>query len=293
VYSNFVEAKSVNDFFKYEIKTKETIKLAKKKNLILEFRDVCFTYPETDVPVLKNVSFKITKGDILGVLGENGSGKSTLIKLLYKIYIPTSGEVLLNGVNILEIDDVEYFSLIKCLSQEQGIENSLTVKEIIHLGNTSRKFELRNIKKAAKLASANDLIEKFNNKYEEFISRNNLHLLNKYSETKYISLSPGQARRINLAKTFYSQKPIIILDEPTSNIDPTASNTIFSNFKKFQKREILVIVTHDVLRVNTVANKILILESGKIIEYGDKEELLKNGNSKYFSLINSIKKSLN
>lgn len=292
LYSNFIEVKSADEFFKYEIKDTQYFPIEKRKDLELEFRNVSFTYPETENTILKNVSFKISSGDILGILGENGSGKSTLMKLIHKVYPPTSGEILLNGQNILSIKDSEYFSLLKCLSQEQKVESVLSIKEIIHLGNTTKEFNMDQIIDASKLSESEEFILQFENKYDELISKSGLFLLNKHSDVKYKSLSPGQERRLNLAKIFYSNSPIIILDEPTSNIDPTASTKIFHNFSKFKNKEILVIVTHDVLRLNTIANKILILENGEILEYGDKKELFQNDKSKYYKLLTEIKDSI-
>jgi len=293
LYSSFIEVKSADEFFKYEVKDKKYLPVLEKEKLELEFKDVSFTYPETDKEVLKNISFKITKGDILGILGENGSGKSTLIKLIHRVYTPTSGEILLNGQNILDIKDEEYFSILKCLSQEHTIENVLSVKEIIHLGNSSKDIDMDKIIRASKLSESEEFILQFDNQYDELISNRNLFLLNKYSDLKYKSVSPGQERRLNLAKIFYSESPFIILDEPTSNIDPSASNKIFNNFSKFSNNEILVIVSHDVLRLNTVANKILMLENGEIVEIGTKKDLYQNKQSKYFNILSSIKDSIN
>jgi ABC-type multidrug transport system ATPase subunit len=121
----------------------------------------------------------------------------------------------------------------------------------------------------------------------------NLFLLNKFSDKKYVSLSPGQSRKLSLAKIFYSHKPIIILDEPTSNVDPVASNKIFENFAKLKKRQIVIIVTHDILRLNKVANKILMMDQGEVVEFGHTDSLRTDKNSKYSELLRSVQDTIN
>jgi len=286
ILREFLEVKSANDLIEYKIDDQRYEPLIEKKKFKIEFKNVSFKYPETDKLILKNINLTIEKGDKLGIIGQNGAGKSTLIKLIFRLYQPTEGEILLNGQNIFNIRDEDYYSIIKILAQEQSLESTLPIKEIIHLGNSEKKFDLKKIKWAAKMSGADEFIKNFEDGYDQLIAKQILHL-NKYSDKKYVTPSPGQRRRLQIARLFYSEKPIIILDEPTSNIDPLTSKEVFENLNKLKNNQILILIAHDVLRLNNTANKIAILKEGELIEYGNREELLKNENSEYFKTISS------
>lgn len=286
ILGDFLEVKSVNDLLDYSVENKNLENLKSKKNFKIEFKNVSFKYPETEEYVLKNVNLEFKKGDKIGIIGQNGAGKSTLVKLLFKIYSPTEGEILLNGQNIYDINDEDYFNTVKALSQSPRLEEGLSVSQIIHLGNSEKKLDIKKIKWAAKMSGSDEVIKKLKNGYDQKIATD-ITLINKYSEEKYETLSPGQARRIQIAKVFYCEKPIVILDEPTSNVDPLATKEVFDNLAKLKNNEILIIVAHDVLRLNNVVNKILVMEEGRVVEFGNREELLKDENSSYNKTIST------
>lgn len=278
--SDYLQLKSLKELLEFAEVREDTENRKAVKNFEIEFRNVSFKYPETDEYVLKNINLKFSKGDKIGIIGQNGAGKSTLVKLLFKLYTPTDGEITLNGQNIYKIKDEEYFQIIKILSQNQRIEDGLSVTDIIRLGDSNKRFNLKDIKLAAKMSGANDFIENYKNLYDQLIGWR-ISILNKFSEKKYVTPSQGQERRLQISKVFYADKPITILDEPTSNVDPLTSKEVFENLGKLKKNEILIVIAHDVLRLNNVVNKILVMEKGEVAEFGSREELIKNPDSIY------------
>jgi ABC-type multidrug transport system fused ATPase/permease subunit len=283
---DYLEIKSINDLLEFKIEEKVFEKLESKRNLKIEFINVSFKYPTSDNYVLKNVNLTIEPGDKIGIIGQNGAGKSTLVKLLFRLYEPTEGVILINGQNIYNLSDEDYFSLFKILSQDQNIESSLTIKEIIHLGNSQKKLDMKKIKWAAKMSGVDQFIKDYKDGYDQLIGRG-IYILNKFSEKKFVTPSPGQERRIQIAKIFYAGKPVVILDEPTSNVDPISSKQIFENLNKLPNNEILILIAHDVLRLNNVVNKIVVMKDGEMVEYGDRKELIENRDSEYYKILDT------
>lgn len=278
--SDYLQLKSLKEILEYSEVREDVENRKASKNFEIEFKNVSFKYPETEEYVLKNINLKFQKGDKIGIIGQNGAGKSTLVKLLFKLYSPTEGEITLNGQNIYQIKDEEYFKIIKILSQNQRIEDGMNVTDIIRLGDSNKKFNMKDIKLAAKMSGANEFIKNYKDLYNQLIGWR-INILNKFSEKKYVTPSQGQERRLQISKIFYADKPITILDEPTSNVDPLTSKEVFENLGKMKKNEILIVIAHDVLRLNNIANKILVMEKGEIAEFGTREELLKKPNSIY------------
>lgn len=286
---NYISLTYVKKFYDFKTTQDNTQQIPNKDDLTIEFNNVTFSYPDTKNDVLKNVSFKLNKGDILAIIGSNGAGKSTLTKLLFKLYRPTSGTILINGVDINNTEDNEYMSLLHILPQQFECEEAIEVKEVIYLGDTSSDLDMERIKKAAELSLADEFIEKLEKKYDQKLYFQSwLTWFNQYVKENMVNLSAGQIRKIQIARLFYSQKPVILMDEPTSNIDPESTNKIFKNLKKLENNQILVFITHNLLNIS-LANKIMIIDNGEIIEFGDKEELIKNKNSKLNKQLDFLK----
>jgi ABC-type multidrug transport system fused ATPase/permease subunit len=232
----------------------------------IRFENVCFTYPDSSHLALKNISFHLKPGEKLGIVGENGSGKTTLIKLLTRLYTPSSGRILLDGLDLQEWD-------INVLRQRIGVifqdfvQYYFTVGENIGIGDVNRIEEKHDWKTAAEKGMALPFIERLP---EGFGTQ-----LGKWFKGQ--ELSGGQWQKIALSRAFMRTKAdILILDEPTSAIDPQAEYDIFNHFRTRTQNQMVFLISH---RFSTVrmADKIVVLEHGEIVEQGTHEELLQAG----------------
>jgi len=230
----------------------------------IEFRDVSFSYPRSKKMVLKNVNFIINPGENFAIVGPNGAGKTTVVKLLCRFYDTTSGEILIDGVNINKIDIKSWYRCLGTLFQE-FVHYNLTVKDNITLGNPGAKDKKLMIG-AAQKSGATEFINKLPDKYDQMLGR---HF------EKGEALSQGQWQKLAIARTFYEGAPILILDEPTSAIDAESEYEIFKNLNKHYGDKTLFLISH---RFSTVRNadKIVVLDKGRIIESGSHQELLEN-----------------
>jgi ABC-type multidrug transport system fused ATPase/permease subunit len=237
----------------------------------IQFKNVWFKYPTTKKWVLKNINITIKSGDEIAIVGENGAGKTTLIKLLLRFYDPTKGEILINGIPLKDIDLNFYYRAIGALFQEYERIEELNVEENIKLGNINSTEGVKAVKRAAILADAEDFIEKLDKKY-----KNILHT----SFTGGTKLSTGQWQKIALARMFYRDAPILILDEPTSSIDSNAEYRIFKRIFQTSKDKTLIIISH---RFSTVRNaqKVYVLHEGKIVGQGTHKQLMAKKNGRY------------
>lgn len=241
-----------------------TVKVTKP--LTIEFKDVNFTYPSSKTPTLKDISFLIVPGSKLALVGENGAGKSTLIKLILRQYLPTSGQILVNGVDIEDINQESYYEALSILSQDFLMLSHLTIKENLTVG-LSRDVSSKDIHEALDMVGGNDFIDKLPHKLEQRLDS---------SFKDGSNLSGGQTQRIGVARSILRQGDIMILDEPTSAIDAKAEYNIFNNIYKAHADKTTLIVSH---RFSTVrkADRVIVMEQGKIIEYGSHEELMRHG----------------
>ncbi len=234
----------------------------------ISFENVSFSYPGSKSPALRNLSFTIESHQHLAIVGENGAGKSTLIKLLTGLYQPTSGKILLDGVDLSEYDIASWHEQLGVLQQEFIHYNLATAGENVRFGKVDSAFTQERLQEALQLAEAEQFVAKLPQKADTYV--NNWMEDNKGN--KGISLSGGQWQRLALARDFYRQAPIVILDEPTSAIDALAESRIFEHLFQDATRTVIT-VSH---RLSTVqkAKRILMLENGKLIESGTHAELV-------------------
>ncbi|KKR30090.1 hypothetical protein A2715_04220 [Candidatus Woesebacteria bacterium RIFCSPHIGHO2_01_FULL_39_32] len=230
----------------------------------IEFKNVWFKYPNTKSWVLKGVSFSIGPKENLALVGENGAGKTTMIKLLSGFYKPDKGEVLVNGINIFEYEQTKYRHLLGVLFQDFSWY-PFTAKESIGIGNVNKIRKTEEIKKFATLTGVHEFIEGLPKKYGNPLAK---------EFDQGVEPSKGQWQRIALARILFRDSKILVLDEPTSNVDPKAEEEIFEKIIELASEKILILISH---RFSTVrkADRILVVDNGKIIEQGNHEELIK------------------
>lgn len=260
----------MTDFFAY-LDTKSQI-LWPKKGVILtnkipptiEFKNVSFKYPHSNHFVFKKLNLIIPSGQDIALVGENGAGKTTLIKLICRFYEPTSGQILINGHNLKTLNKNYWYGQLGILFQDFN-RYAYTVAENIQLGKKEDKISISNLDTYTKQAGAYDFIQKYTKKYNQILSK---------SYNGGTEPSGGQWQRLALARAFYRNANILILDEPTSAIDAKGEYEIFQKISKLQHKKTTIIVSH---RFSTVrrADNIYVLQNGKIIESGNHQDLVK------------------
>lgn len=242
----------------------------------IEFKNVSFSYPGSDKKVLDNVSVKINGGDTAVLVGLNGAGKTTFIKLLTRLYDPTEGEILIDGTDIKDYDIQELYRLFGIIFQDFG-KYAVSVAENISYGNVRREPDLDKIKLAADQSNIGAYIEALPQGYDT--------MLMKYFDHDATELSVGQWQKLAVARAFYSDADILILDEPTASLDALAEQEIFNQFDSLRKDKTTLFVSHR-LSSATIASKIIVLEAGKIVEEGDHKSLMSK-KGKYFELFST------
>ncbi len=239
----------------------------------IEFKDVCFSYPGSDRQVINNVSFTLEGGTTTVLVGLNGAGKTTLIKLLTRLYDPTSGVILLDGKDIRNYDLTKLYEIYGTIFQDFA-KYAMTIEENIYFGDIDKGVIDEDIKKAASESGASDFIEKLPNAYQTHLT--------KLFEHDGTELSIGQWQKLSVARAFYSDSDIMILDEPTASLDALAEQQIFNQFEKLTRGKTSIFVSHR-LSSATTADKIIVLEYGCVVEEGTHKELME-AKGKYFEL---------
>jgi ABC-type multidrug transport system fused ATPase/permease subunit len=241
----------------------------------LEYKNVWFKYRDNSPWVLKDVDFKIEKGEKIAVVGENGAGKSTIIKLLGRFYDPSKGEVLVNGKKLEKLHTRHWRDNLAVLFQVFELY-PFTAKEAIGYGDVKRINSEDEIKEAARKTGIDEFIEKLPLKYENPIAP---------EFEKGIMPSIGQWQRFGIARMLFRKNAsVLVLDEPTSNVDPEAEEKIFKELVKITKGKILVFVTQRFSTVR-IADRIFVVHKGTIVESGTHKELM-DINGRYAKLYN-------
>lgn len=240
------------------------------------FDHVSFRYPGTGQDVLKNINLTISPNDSVVLVGLNGAGKTTLIKLLMRLYDPTEGVILLDGHDIKEYDVTALYDMFGIVFQDYG-KYAVTVRENIAFGEVMKDITQEEIEQAAVHSNAQTFIDRLPQKYDTSLMR--------YFEDSGTELSIGQWQKIAIARAFYADSDILILDEPTASLDAIAEQEIFTQFETLRQGKSSIFVSHR-LSSATTANKIVVLNNGTIEEMGNHAELMK-AHGEYYKLFST------
>ena len=229
----------------------------------ISFNNVSFQYADSARQALKNVSLTIKPGETIALVGENGSGKTTLIKLLCRLYDPTSGNITIDGIDLKQFKIADLRRQVSVIFQDYA-KYHFSAEENIRLGNIDVEPKAAHILSAAKRSGAHEVITKLPQGYDTVLGK----LFDRGEE-----LSIGQWQKVALARAFLRDSQVIVLDEPTSAMDPKAEYEIFKKFRELIKDQSAVLITH---RLSTVkmADRIYVMDNGSIVESGTHEELM-------------------
>lgn len=227
------------------------------------FEKVSFRYPGSDRWAIRNLSFSLRAGEKLALVGENGAGKTTLVKLLARLYEPTEGRILIDGVDIREYNLNDLRNNIGIIFQDY-IRFQMKASENIAIGHIEAVEELKAIEGAAQKSLADAVIEELPEKYQQVLGK-------RFADG--VDLSGGQWQKIALARAYMRDAQLLILDEPTAALDARAEHEVFQRFSELIAGKTAVLISH---RFSTVrmADRILFLENGSLLELGSHEELL-------------------
>jgi ATP-binding cassette, subfamily B, bacterial len=251
----------------------------------IQVSDVSFHYPQSDTDVLQNIDLTIQQGQRVAIVGENGAGKSTFIKLLTGLYEPTSGSITLDGVPLRDISVESWHKKISVLQQDFQQYVFTDIQNNVYYGDTEQPINKERVDDALHKAEAYNFVHKLPQKLRTYP----IPWMEDDAGNKGVGLSGGQWQRIALARSFYRNAPIIILDEPTSAIDAMAEARIFSRLFGAENKKTVITISH---RMSTVekADVIVMLQNGRIAEMGTHAELVKKKGAYYTMFEGQIKK---
>jgi ATP-binding cassette subfamily B protein len=241
-------------------------------NKSIEVDNLSFKYPGNAETTIKNVTFRVMKGEIIALVGPNGAGKSTLARLICRLYDPDSGSVKLDGADIRNMDPEKYRKLISVVFQDFMLYN-LEAGENIRLGNIDEENPDEKVKSAARAAGVHDLINNLPDGYSTAIG-------NLFDDSR--ELSWGEWQKLALSRALFRDAPLLILDEPSSSLDADTEYDIFSRFREIVKGRTSILISHRFTNVS-LADRIIVLDKGAVAESGTHEELMKKKGI-YFSM---------
>lgn len=253
--------KRINEFLEEEPEIVNKNESPSKIKGNIEFKNVTFTYNDTHITALKDVSFSIKKGETLAILGRTGAGKSTILDLIGRLYDVQSGEILIDGkaINQLNLNDLR--QSVGYVPQDAFLFSD-TIKDNIRFGD--QEVDEQMVISAAKTAAIHDNIIEFSKGYETTLGERGL------------TLSGGQQQRVSIARAILQDPEILLFDDSLSAVDTETEEKILKNLNKVTQDKTTIIVSHRVSSIKN-ANKIIVLEHGQVVEEGTHESLIKNG----------------
>ena len=246
--------------------TKETGKLDIGEIKSIELIDVSFVYPGSTKETIKNISFKWNKGEKLAIVGYNGAGKTTLIKLLMGLYLPTSGKILVNGTDLNDIDKDSYRERFGTVFQDLQVFAMPLVENVL-----MRRPEGDEDYEKAKKALIN---AQFDVEHKGLVKGLDTVVSREFDEEGFVP-SGGQAQKIAIARVFAAEPDMVILDEPSSALDPLAEYNMYNNMMKLSEGRGVIFISHR-LSSARMADKIYLMKDGEVVESGSHEELIAN-----------------
>jgi ATP-binding cassette subfamily B protein len=231
-----------------------------------EFRSVSFAYPGSEKLVLDQVSFRLDAGERIALIGANGAGKTTLVKLVARLYDPTAGSILLDGVDLRDYNVEDLRREVGVIFQDY-MRYDMTAADNVGLGRVEALDDRSRIEFAAEKARAETVIGKLPLGYDQMLGRR---------FENGLDLSAGQWQKIALARAYMRDAQVLVLDEPTASLDAHAEYEVFQQFASLTRGKMAVLISH---RFSTVrmADRILVLENGRIIEQGSHSQLVSLG----------------
>ncbi len=240
--------------------------------LDIEFKDVSFTYPGAEKPTISHLSFKISGGQKVALVGENGAGKTTIIKLLSGFYKPTEGQVLVGGHDILDFNIDEYRTLLSVINQEVHLAG-LKVKQVVGCELEPDETKIWNVLDQAGMS---EKIHELKHGIDTYITQN--------LDNEGVEFSGGQMQKLMLARALYKDGAILLLDEPTSALDPIAEGDLYNKYASLTQGKTSLFISHR-LSSTRFCDDIIYLENGNIVERGTHDELM-NKNGEYAKIFN-------
>ena len=235
------------------------------EKISIEFRDVWFRYPNTQRDILKGLTFRIEPGERISLVGENGEGKSTMIKLLLGLFVPDKGEILFNGRPLLSYSAEARSRMFGVVFQD-FVKYDISFRENVQVGDIENHSE-EAFRSAVEKAGLTQVAEGLPDGADTVLGR---------EFEKGVDLSGGQWQRIAMARAFLGDKPALILDEPTSQLDPIAESDLYTEFAEMSAGRTTIFITHR-LASTMITDRILVISDGKIAENGPHEALVKTG----------------
>ena len=256
-----------NEFMALPVQSvgKESLKVVPKT---ITVDNVSFHYPTSEKLVLRDVSLTITAGQHIAIVGENGAGKSTLIKLLTGLYEPTKGDIKLEGVPLSSLNIASWHKYLGVLQQDYIAYGFATAKDNVYYGDTSEDFDANRFNAALDKAEARSFLNKLPRGVDSYVNP----WMEDAEGNSGTDLSGGQWQRLALARNFYRDSPVIILDEPTSAIDALAESRIFKHLFG-EKSKTIITISHRLTTIDK-ADVVFMMKDGQLVEQGAAKELI-------------------
>lgn len=254
-----------SEFMRLDVEDNEVKELVPGDLEELEFKNVSFTYPNSDREILDNISFKINKGEKISIVGLNNAGKSTIVKLICRFFKPNSGEILWNGINIKEYNKEKYMEKLSCVFQDFALF-PLSIKDNIVADKDFFKEKVYKIIEDVSLLNRINSLPKGIETY-----------LNKEIYDGGTDFSGGEKQKLAISRGIYRNGELVILDEPTAALDPLAESEIYENFNELTNNKTSIFISHR-MSSSKFCDKVLLLDDGKIVDFDSHENLMKGNN---------------